>query len=166
MSGPPPKPNARRRNERPVETITLNLNELQEHEVEIPAPDDSWHPIAHRLYISLTESVVARLYEPSDWMTAYALCEDYSRELKPRKVQVGVDGAGEPILVEMECPMPGAKLNALLKGLSGLIATEGDRRRLQIEVKRNGQLQHGDDAKSAAKKVTQDRKLALVKKPA
>lgn len=170
-SGPPPKPEARRRNKRAVETVTLDADKETITEagetvelvqtVEAPEARAEWHPIARQLWDGLVDSVVARLYEPSDWALAYALVEDYSRELKPRKVQVGLDGMGEPILVEMEMPMPGAKLNALLKGLNSLIATEGDRRRLQIEVKRKSQLQHGSEAKTASQRVTQDRMTLL-----
>lgn len=156
-SGPPPKPNARRRNKRPVETITIDFEQMSTDTVEVPAPDEDWAGPAYDLYMSLTESFVARIYEPSDWMTAWMICEDYSRELKPRKVQIGTDGDGEPIFVEACMPMPGAKLTAILKGLSALIATEGDRRRLQIEVKRNGQLQHGKETKTAQQRVTQNR---------
>lgn len=160
-SGPPPNPHARRRNKRPVQTITIDFEKMSTDTVEVPAPDEDWAEPAYDLYISLTESFVARIYEPSDWMTAWMLCNDYSRELKPRKVQVGVDGAGDPILVEMELPMPGAKMTALLKGLSALIATEGDRRRLEIQVKRNGQLQHGTETKTVQQRVSQNRLTAL-----
>jgi len=161
-SGPPPKPEARRRNKRAVETLTIDFEKMSTDTVEVPAPNESWAGPAYDLYMALTESFVARIYEPSDWMTAWMLCEDYSRELKPRKVQVGLDGNGEPILVEMEMPMPGAKMTAILKGLSALIATEGDRRRLLIDVKRNGQLQHGKETKTVQQRVTQNR-LAILK---
>lgn len=156
-SGPPPKPEARRRNKRAVETLTIDFEKMSTDTVEVPAPSEDWAGPAYDLYMSLTESFVARIYEPSDWMTAWLLCEDYSRELKPRKVQVGLDGNGDPIMVEAEMPMPGAKMTAILKGLSALIATEGDRRRLLIDVKRNGQLQHGKETKTVQQRVTQNR---------
>lgn len=166
-SGPPPNPNARRRNKRDVDPVVLDADEEMvtaagetselPPEVQAPAPNDNWHPIARQLWDGLVDGVVSRLYEPSDWSLAYMLCEDYSRELKPRKIQVGLDGMGEPILVEMEMPMPGAKLTALLRGLNSLIATEGDRRRLQIEVKRKSHIQHGADSKTAKQRVTQNR---------
>lgn len=166
-NGPPPKPNARRRNKRPADTTVIDVDkdevtEGDEHveiadAVAIPPADPNWHPKAIALYQGLVDSATARIYEPSDWQTAQLLCEDYSRELKPRKVQVGVDGMGEPILVEMEMPMPGAKVTAILRGLSALIATEGDRRRLQIEVKRRGAVQHGNETKTIKERVTQNR---------
>lgn len=160
-SGPPPNPHARRRNKRAVDTITIDFEKMATDTVEVPAPSEDWAQPAYDLYMSLTESFVARIYEPSDWATAWMLCEDYSRELKPRKVQIGTDGDGEPIFVEAEMPMPGAKLTAILKGLSALIATEGDRRRLQIQVKRDGQLQHGKETKTAQQRVVQNRLVAL-----
>lgn len=160
-SGPPPKPNARRRNARPVETITLNLDELQGDVVEIPAPNEDWHPVAMMAWDSLVKSVTAHIYEPSDWAFAHILCEQISRAMKPKKIQVGVDGAGEPIMVDAEVAMSGAELQAVIKGFNSLIATEGDRRRLQIEVKRRGQAQNGADSKTRSQKITQDRFTVL-----
>lgn len=160
-SGPPPKPNARRRNARPVETITLNLDELQGDTVEVPAPPDDWHPIARMAWDSLVKSVTAHVYEPSDWAFAHILCEQISRAMKPKKIQVGVDGNGEPIMVEAEVAMSGAELQAVIKGFNSLIATEGDRRRLQIEVKRRGQAQNGADSQTRSQKITQNRMSVL-----
>lgn len=160
-SGPPPKPNARRRNARPVETVTLDLDKLQGDEVEVPAPNEDWHPIAMATWESLTKSVTAHIYEPSDWMFAHILCEQISRAMKPKKIQVGVDGNGEPIMVEAEVPMSGAELQAVIKGFNSLIATEGDRRRLQIEVKRRGQVKNGADSQSRSQKIAQDRFAVL-----
>lgn len=178
--GPAPNPNARRRNKRPLDPTILEpltdddleidyedpdaedlLDEDLSDMVPIPPPDEDWHPRAYQLYVSLTKSVVARLYEPSDWQFAQLLCEDYSRELKPRKVQVGVDGMGTPILVEMELPMPGAKLNSLIKGLNSLIADEASRRRLQITADRKSHTRHGEESQTARQLVTQDRLTLL-----
>jgi hypothetical protein len=156
--GPPPSPNARRRNKRPIDTTEIDVDKEtitegdDEHalaEVIAPEPDPNWHHKAIALYEGLRSSAVARIYEPSDWQTALMLCEDYSRELKPRKVEIGRDGEDEPIFVEMEVPMPGAKLTAILRGLNSLIATEGDRRRLQIEIKRKSQFQNGAEHKAS-----------------
>jgi hypothetical protein len=160
-SGPPPNPNARRRNARPVETVTLDLDKLQGDTVEVPAPNEDWHPVAMMAWDSLVKSVTAHIYEPSDWAFAHILCEQISRAMKPKKVQVGVDGAGEPILVEAEVAMSGAELQAVIKGFNSLIATEGDRRRLQIEVKRRGQAQNGADSKTRSQKITQNRMSVL-----
>ena len=105
--------------------------------------------------------VAAHIYEPSDWMFAHILCEQISRALKPKKIQVGVSGDGEPIMVEAEVAMSGAELQAVIKGFNSLIATEGDRRRLQIEVKRRGQAQNGADSQSRSAKITQNRMSVL-----
>lgn len=156
-AGPPPKPNARRRNARPVETITLDLDEIQTDEVEVPAPNEDWHPIAMMAWDSLVKSVTARIYEPSDWAFAHILCEQISRAMKPKKVQVGVDGSGDPILVEADVAMSGAELQAVIKGFNSLIATEGDRRRLQIEVKRKSHAKNGPDSQSRSAKIASDR---------
>lgn len=135
--GPAPKRDAerRRRNEREVETISVDLNEATSGVVEIPAPDEEWHEAATAWYLSLSKSGQARFYEPSDWMTAYILAGQMSLELKPRSVALG--SGEDTIVVEMVVPMPGAKLNAILKGFTMLMATESDRRRLSIELERN-----------------------------
>jgi hypothetical protein len=95
----------------------------------------SWHPIAHDLYMSLTRSGQALFYEPSDWHTAYALCESLSREFKPKPIVVQI-GEGETEIQWVMQPVNGAVMNMVLKGLSALMATEGDRRRLRIELDR------------------------------
>jgi hypothetical protein len=176
-SGPPPSPTARRRNKRAVgdptvlEPLTDEDLELDDEEgaeedgvledlsdlVPVPPADVEWHQKAIDLYEGIAKSVPARLYEPSDWQFLQLLCEDYSRELKPRQVQVGVNGMGESILVEMEQPMPGAKLNALIKGLNSLVATEADRRRLQIVVERKSHKRHGEESQTARQRVTMNR---------
>ena len=94
-----------------------------------PAASRTWHPVARRWYESLAKSQQAVWYEPSDWATAYLLAESISRELKPQPV---FDADGK-IVTEVERPPKGASLAAWLKGMTALLVTEGDRRRLQIE---------------------------------
>lgn len=81
-----------------------------------PDPDGGWHPVAVRWFESLGESGQAIFYEASDWATAYLLAESISREL----------GSGEA--------PSGASLSAWLKGMSSLLVTEGDRRRMRLEL--------------------------------
>lgn len=135
----------RRRNKSETETIKVNLDEVLKGEVEIPAPDEEWHRLARDWYLSLAESGQAIFYEPSDWMTAYLLAEVLDRWLKPQDVKVGQTGSegaekgGGDVTYVFEqkiIAMPGATLNALLKGMSSLMTTEGERRRLKIELDR------------------------------
>lgn len=100
-----------------------------------PAADEEWHPVATQLYDSLGESGQSIFFEPSDWAAAYLICESLSRDLHEQPI--GTDADGAPIFGRV--PLKGANLAAYLKGLSGLGATEGDRRRLSIELTRASQ---------------------------
>jgi hypothetical protein len=150
--GPPPKreEERRRKNKDAVPTIKVNLDDLLSQEVEIPAPpmrtfdDDgpldepepAWHPTAEAWYLSLMKSGQSIFYEPSDWSTAYMVAEQISLALEPRPTVIGTTADGEPVIRTMVIPMPGSTLTAILKASSALMATEGDRRRLRIELER------------------------------
>ena len=157
MPGPTRKRDAerRRRNKDETPTIRVNLDEAIGAEIEIPAPpmiegkfdeDGAWvefdEPVyewaqpAVDWYLSLSRSGQAIFYEPSDWMTAWLLAQQISLALEPRPVQIGTNAEGDPQYRTMVMPMPGAALNAFLKGASALMATEGERRRLRIELDR------------------------------
>lgn len=168
MRGPIPKRSAerRRRNKDGVEVLVVNLDETLAEEIEIPAPpmrthvkdeetgeleelaepEPVWHPVAEDWYLSLTRSGQAIFYEASDWATAYLLAEQIHRNLEPRPVQVGQDSEGGPVIQWMTTPMPGTTLSALLKGMAALMTTEGERRRVRIELDRKRQR----DATAAA----------------
>lgn len=147
MSGPPPKRDEerRRRNKDVVETTTVDIDNLIAGPVTIPVADEEWHPTARQLWDSFALSGQAIFYEPSDWATAYMLIDVLDRWLKPQDIKVGQTGVGsgdnaggdidyifEPKIVAM----PGGTLTAILKGLTSLMVTEGDRRRLRIELDR------------------------------
>ena len=85
--------------------------------VSVPKADPEWHPIAQRLWGALKKSGQARFYEPSDWALAYSLMEDLSRYKSGAK-------------------RSGQMLAAIMSGLSDLLVTEGDRRRVGIELSR------------------------------
>lgn len=159
MPGPPRKRDAerRRRNKDGIETITVDLENMLSQEIEIPAPplrrvkedgeeafdeetgeelwESAWHPIAEATYLSLARSGQCIFYEPSDWHTAYALCEMLSRELSSKPMLV-TDAEGATSIQWVKQPVNGAVMNAFLKGWTALMATEGDRRRLRIELER------------------------------
>lgn len=166
MPGPAPKKDAerRRRNKKPdgIETQIINVDELLAGDVEVPIPpqrldecddacaDDcdrhsgelvcSWHPIAENAYWSLAKSGQVIFMEPSDWMTAYALCETLSRELKAKPIVVP-GGEGEASTIQWVIqPVNGSVLSSFLKGWNSLMATEGERRRLRIELERKKRI--------------------------
>lgn len=104
------------------------------YEITIPAPGESWHPVARLWFESLERSGQSVFYTNSDWGIAYVLAESISREMNPQPIAVG---KGEHAHVEMvELPPKGASLSAWLKGMAALLVTEGDRRRLRLELER------------------------------
>ena len=134
--GPIPKRSeARRRTNAPaIPTEIVNITDLVRRDVEVPEPDAAWHPVAQMVWASLVQSGQAVYYEPSDWATAYLLCESLSRDLQPQFVGIH-ERTGDP--VHEAIPLKGASLAAYLKGFSVLMMTEGDRRRLSVELERN-----------------------------
>lgn len=176
MPGPVPKKDEerRRRNKKPdgIETQIVNIDELLQGDVEIPIPpmkyvdDDGeeldepecrWHPIAYEAYWSLAKSGQVIYMEPSDWMTAYTLCETLSRELKAKPIVVP-GGEGQPSEIQWVIqPVNGAVLNAFLKGWANLLATEGDRRRLRIELERKKRIDAALSGDGVVVSITQNR---------
>jgi hypothetical protein len=86
-------------------------------EVARPEADAEWHPIARDWYDSLARSGQSAFYEPSDWATARYVAEAMSRSLVAAK-------------------MSGQLFAAVMSASTVLLATEGDRRRLRIELER------------------------------
>lgn len=99
-----------------------------------PKPDQKWHPVARRWFNSLALSGQAQFYEPSDWGAAYLLAETMSRELMPQPVTTGHGEHAETELLPL--PVKSASIAAWLKGMTALLATEGDRRHAAIELQR------------------------------
>lgn len=145
MSGPPPKKEQerRRRNKDGVEVQIVNVDDLLIGDVEIPVADENWEPLTKSFYDAFAKSGQALWMEPTDWMTAYTLMEVLDRWLKPQEVRIGENRPGQNeggevtyLFEDKVVAMPGGVLNAILKGLTALLATEGDRRRLRIELER------------------------------
>ena len=128
--GPIPKREAERmghsKPETPVESVPVSGS------VQIPPADPKWHPTARLIYDSLPTSGQAKFYEPSDWSTAYLLAESLSRDLKPQSIGITDEGK----VIRAYVPLKGASLAAYLKGFAALGVTEGDRRRMGIEIDR------------------------------
>jgi hypothetical protein len=147
MPGPVPKKDAerRRRNKSsekdgslshiPAEVVNLDVTIAGE--VEIPEMDEHWHDIAKLIWESQTKSGQALWMEPSDWATLYMTCESISRDMKPQVISVNEE-TGEPVFAVV--PLKGANLNAYMKVFASLLMTEGDRRRLRIELERQRRI--------------------------
>lgn len=116
----------------------INLEEIDDELVaraaqDWPEPDEKWHDVATMWYMSLRESGQAIYYQPSDRAVAYVIAESLSRDLKPQFLGLNPE-TGDPVMGTI--PLKGASLAAYLKGFTGLMATEADRRRLQMELER------------------------------
>lgn len=93
------------------------------------------HPVAVQWYRSLAKSGQAQFYEPSDWAQANLIA----------------------IAIDSFCQKPSAMmLSSVLSGASSLLATEGDRRRMRVEL-----AQVEDDSDAAAVAVLDDYRDAL-----
>lgn len=82
-----------------------------------PEAGEHWHPIAVDLWNAALVSGQSVFYEPTDWVMLFSLCEDLS-------------------LYKFSSRRSGQMLQSLMSGFSSLLLTEGDRRRLQIELSR------------------------------
>lgn len=129
--GPVPKRESQRRRENRPESPVDKADGAAE--VEVPAANPRWHPIAKRWFESLAQSGQHVFYEPSDWATAELIAESMSRDLKPQVVGIKEE-TGEPVMATI--PLKGASLAAYLKAFSVLLVTEGDRRRARLELQR------------------------------
>lgn len=126
--GPVPKrSDQRRRTNQPASPITPAPAAVQ---TVAPTSDPAWHKVAAAWYDSLALSGQSIFYEPSDWAVAYLIAESMSRDLMPQFV--GFTESGEVIMEAI--PLKGASLSAYLRAMAVLMVTEGDRRRLQVEL--------------------------------
>lgn len=129
--GPVPKrSDQRRRKNKVAEPDKVALPAVP---VGVPPADEGWHPIARAWFESLEASGQSRFYEPSDWQTAFLLAESMSRELKPQFVGLNQE-SGEPVFAKV--PIKGTSLSSMLKAMTSLLVTEGDRRRARLELER------------------------------
>ena len=97
----------------PVETITA-IGPVEIPELGIPKP----HPLIVDLYESMKNSAQSQYYEPSDWALARVTFHFLNKQLRSTK--------------------PSAQMLAsLFSQMTSLLLTEGDRRRVRIEIERN-----------------------------
>lgn len=120
--------------------------------VKVPSAPRDWHPIAKKLFNGLKTSGQSAYYQNSDWALAYSLCDDLSRfkqqeeaadhsqeqietwyDLTPdERVAAGMDPKRPPRGHKGGSAM---KLVSIYGALERLLVTEGDRRRLRLELK-------------------------------
>ena len=88
------------------------------------------------MYLSVAESGQVRFFEPSDWMMLYMTCDQISRQLHKQFIGFRDMGRGQQEATYGYKPMNGSELTAIFKILGSLGVTEGDRRRMRIELTR------------------------------
>lgn len=121
MPGPPPKrsDHRRRRNKEGGEVEKLNV---KNPEVDAPAAREGWHPLIADWYQSLIDSAQARYFEPSDWAHAQLIAYLFSNALIEKEQE--------------DRKLPAMMIQTLFSEMSKLMTTEGERRRLRLEVER------------------------------
>lgn len=125
--GPVPKNSAQRRRTNKLEVEVSKGQSAPPESITVPDPEPGWHPSALRWYESLAKSGQHAWYQPSDWAEAHVWAELLSQQL--------------------ESSRPSAMLLAAWSAASArLLTTEGDRRRVRIELERG----KGDPDKDAA----------------
>lgn len=150
MPGPPPKKDAERRrrnttataggragSKSPIPAEVVDVDSLLAGDVEIPTPDPKWHPIATLIYKSQMASGQVIWMEPSDWAMLYTICESISRDMNPQPIGIN-EQTGKAVMATI--PLKGASLAAYIKGLTSLLASEGARRTMRIELERQRRL--------------------------
>lgn len=146
--GPVPKRSDQLHGHRSAESRKAVTKSPGATDVPVPEADTSWHLVALRWYQSLAGSGQAVFYQPSDWAVAFLIAESMSRDLSEQVVGVTErDGVLRDVI-----PLKGASLSAYLRAFAVLMVTEGDRRRLQVELQRGETVD--PDARRAEATVT------------
>ena len=163
MPGPVPKKDAerRRRNKGPesegalssIPAEVVNIDELLGGEVDIPEPDEDWHPIALRVYEAQKRSGQVIWMEPSDWAMLYLMCESISRDLKPQVIGITEEGEVKKATI----PLKGASISGYLKAFEMLMMAEGGRRRLRVELERQKRIDAAAESDGKVVDIVQTR---------
>ena len=114
---------------------------------EIPA---DWHDIATMVWDAARNSGQADFYQQSDIAILYSLCEDLSHYKKPFTTKDGIEYDKRS----------GQMLQTIMSSLASLLLTEGDRRRLRIELQAPP-----DDKPAASVAVMDDYRASLAAVP-
>ena len=133
MSGPVPKHSSvrRRLNKKP------GLEQIEVFgDVPIPPLRPGLNPLAAGWYASLATSGQSKYYEPSDWMMAQLLAEAIDQFITRQRATL---------------------LSTILTGAGSLLATEGDRRRLRLELTRSNAKDEDESAAVSALDDYRDR---------
>lgn len=139
--------------------------------------DEDWHPVARLLWDTTEDSGQSAYYEQTDWASLYLLCEQLTRELNPQFIgmrELPTTWEINPVSGEREMtssggtqpmsgvvPIKGATLTAVRAMMAVLLMTEGDRRRIQMELKK---VEPGTPTETAGSAAVASIKEHLLKK--
>ena len=136
--GPVPKRSDQRRRVNKPEVPVAKGQSAPPESITVPDPAPDWHPSALRWYESLAKSGQCAWYQPSDWAEAHVWTELLSQQL--------------------EASRPSAMLLAAWSAASArLLTTEGDRRRVRIELERAQKADPDKEAGVASMKAWRDK---------
>ena len=110
-----------------------------------PTMKSTWHPTVKKWYGSLRDSGQSKFYEPSDWAFAFYVADVMHHSLG---THINDDGKTVP-------NMTAAIVRAVMAGMTSLLVTEADRRRVRMEITRD----HGSKPSPVA--VMDDYRSAL-----
>lgn len=114
MPGPVPKRSEERtRRNKPENEGGVPLSKGERVPYKVPPVDSSWHPRAKQWYRSLSRSGMREYYELSDYEMARLLCDALTEYYKRPTAMM---------------------LATILQGMTSLGVTEGERRRMRIEL--------------------------------
>ncbi|MEU6204581.1 hypothetical protein ABZ814_13450 [Micromonospora musae] len=85
--------------------------------VAVPPADEAWHELARQWYDSLASSGQAQFFEPSDWAAARYVAEVMTRNLEGARFSSQL-------------------FAAVWTAMGDLLTTEGERRRVKLEINR------------------------------
>jgi hypothetical protein len=121
MPGPMPKRSEERtRRNKPENEGGVSLSKGERVEFKVPRVDSAWHPRAKQWYRSLSRSGMRDYYELSDYETARILCDALTEYYKRPSAMM---------------------LATILQGMTALGTTEGERRRMRIELESPKELE-------------------------
>jgi hypothetical protein len=86
-----------------------------------PDPDEDWCKVARMMWDAGMESGATEFYESTDYAALYLLCDQIDYLYRTNKA-----GEAKPRSPEM--------FKAIMTGLGNLLVTEGDRRKLRVEL--------------------------------
>jgi hypothetical protein len=125
--GPIPKRSSQRRRTNSPAPEKVTGKPAARGTFTVPLADGSWHPTAKKWYQSLRYSGQSAFYEASDWMEAYVAAEVLSAMLTAEKLSAMLFASWS-------------------SHTARLLVTEGDRRRMRIELEKPGKTDPDRDA--------------------